>query len=70
MFLKNGGDPYTLQYLLGHEDMSTVREYAKITAQDAKEMYRSPLDALEQGGMDAYMAEYERAACLAILSGY
>lgn len=48
MFLKNGGDPYTLQYLLGHEDMSTVREYVKIAAQDAKEMYRSPLDALEE----------------------
>ena len=32
--------------LLGHEDMTTVREYVKIAAQDAKEMYRSPLDAL------------------------
>lgn len=38
MFLKNGGDPHTLQYLLGHEDMSTVRENVKIAAQDAKEM--------------------------------
>jgi integrase/recombinase XerD len=46
LFLKGGGDPYTLQYLLGHEDMTTVREYVKIAAQDAKEMYRSPLDAL------------------------
>lgn len=46
MFLKNSGDPYSLQYLLGHEDMSTVKEYVKIAAQDAKEMYRSPLDAL------------------------
>lgn len=24
MFLKNGGAPYTLQYLLGHEDMTTI----------------------------------------------
>ena len=47
MFLKNGRDPYTLQYLLVHKDMGTVREYVKIAAQDAKEMYRSPLDALE-----------------------
>jgi site-specific recombinase XerD len=46
MFLKGGGDPYTLQYLLGHEDMTTVREYVKIAARDAKDMYRSPLDAL------------------------
>jgi hypothetical protein len=31
---------------LGYEDMTTVGEYVKIAAQDAKEMYRSPLDAL------------------------
>jgi site-specific recombinase XerD len=47
MFLKNGGDPYILQYLLGHEDMTTVREYVEIAAQDAKDMYRSTPDALE-----------------------
>jgi hypothetical protein len=41
MFLKNGGDPYTLQYLLGHEDMTTVREYVKIAAHDAKEAAES-----------------------------
>jgi site-specific recombinase XerD len=45
-YLKLGGDPYSLQYLLGHEDMATVREYVKIAAQDVKEMYKSPLDAL------------------------
>lgn len=46
-YLKLSGDPYSLQYLLGHEDMSTVREYVKIAAQDASDMYRSPLDALK-----------------------
>lgn len=46
MLLKIGGDLYTPQYLLGHEHTSTVREYVKIAAQDAKEMHRSPLDAL------------------------
>jgi integrase/recombinase XerD len=46
MFLKNGGDPYTLQYLLGHEDMTVTREYVKIAATDVKDMYKSPLDAL------------------------
>jgi site-specific recombinase XerD len=46
-YLKLGGDPYSLQYLLGHEDMTTVREYVKIAAADVLDMYRSPLDALE-----------------------
>jgi integrase/recombinase XerD len=48
LYLKGGGDPYTLQYLLGHEDMTVTREYVKIAAQDAREMYRSPLDALRK----------------------
>src|SRR5512139_859528 len=47
LYLKNRGDPYSLQYLLGHEDMTVTREYVKIAAQDAKEMYRSPLDQLD-----------------------
>ena len=45
-YLKLGGDPYSLQYLLGHEDMTVTKHYVKIAAQDATEMYRSPLDAL------------------------
>ena len=45
-YLKLRGDPYSLQYLLGHEDMTVTREYVKIAAQDASDMYRSPLDAL------------------------
>jgi site-specific recombinase XerD len=32
LFPKNGGDPYTLQYLPGHEDTTTAREYVKIAA--------------------------------------
>ena len=35
------------QYILGHEDMSTVREYVKVAARDIEDLYRSPLDALE-----------------------
>lgn len=46
-YLKLGGDPYSLQYLLGHEDMTTVREYVKIAATDVADLYRSPLDALQ-----------------------
>ena len=35
------------QYILGHEDMTTVREYVKVAARDVKDLYRSPPDALE-----------------------
>jgi site-specific recombinase XerD len=46
-YLKLGGDPFSLQYILGHEDMTAVREYVKVAARDVKDLYRSPLDALE-----------------------
>jgi integrase/recombinase XerD len=46
MFLKSGSDPYTLQYLLGHEDMTVTREYVKIAATNVRDLYESPLDAL------------------------
>jgi site-specific recombinase XerD len=45
-YLKLGGDPYSLQYLLGHEDMTITKMYVKLAAQDVKDLYRSPLDAL------------------------
>jgi site-specific recombinase XerD len=45
-FAFQGGDPYSLQYLLGHEDMTVTKQYVKIAAQDVTEMYRSPLEAL------------------------
>ncbi len=44
---------------LGHEDVTTVREYVKIAARDAREMYRSPLDAL-----------WRCAPVLAVLRGF
>ena len=44
--LKMGGDPYSLQHLMGHEDFTTVKEYVKLANRDVQEMYRSPLDAL------------------------
>jgi site-specific recombinase XerD len=46
MYLKLGGDPYSLQYLLGHEDMGMTRQYVKISSHDARDLYRSPLDSL------------------------
>ena len=45
-YLKLGGDPYSLQHLMGHEDFTTVKEYVKLANRDVQEMYRSPLDAL------------------------
>jgi integrase/recombinase XerD len=45
-YIKKGGDPYTLQYLLGHEDMTVTRMYVKMAAQDVTGTYRSLLDGL------------------------
>jgi site-specific recombinase XerD len=47
LYLKLKGDPYSLQYLLGHEDMTMTRRYVKIAARDPSDMYRSPLDSLQ-----------------------
>ena len=46
-YLKRGGDPFSLQYILGHEDVTTVPQYVKVAAWDMKDLYRSLLDALE-----------------------
>jgi site-specific recombinase XerD len=32
--IKEGGDPHSLPYLLGYEDMTVTRMYAKLAAQD------------------------------------
>ncbi len=45
-YLRGGGDPYSLQYLLGHKDMTVTRMYVKLAAVDVKELYKSPLDRL------------------------
>lgn len=46
MYLRAGGDAYSLQYLLGHSDMTVTRMYVKLAAVDVIEMYKSPLDRL------------------------
>jgi site-specific recombinase XerD len=45
-YIKEGGDPFSLQYLLGHEDMTVTRMYVKIADTEAKRTYRSLLDGL------------------------
>lgn len=48
MYLRNGGDPYTLQLLLGHTEMDTVRIYLSIAQSDLEARHRlaSPVDRL------------------------
>lgn len=46
MYLRAGGDAYSLQYLLGHSDMTVTRMYVSIAAVDIGELYKSPLDRL------------------------
>jgi len=47
-FLRNGGDVYTLQRLMGHSDLSVLRRYLKLTDQDAQNAHAkySPADRL------------------------
>ena len=42
----NGGDPFSLQKILGHSDMSMVRKYIQMTDSDVKRQHNtfSPLN--------------------------
>jgi len=47
-FLRNGGDVFTLQMLLGHADLSVLRRYLKQTGNDLQSVHAkvSPVDSL------------------------
>lgn len=48
LYVLNGGDPFSLQRILGHSDMSMVRKYIQMTNTDIKSQhnYFSPLNAV------------------------
>lgn len=48
MFLRNGGNVYALQALLGHSSMDTVRRYVKLAQVDLEQAHRraSPVENL------------------------
>lgn len=47
-YIMNGGDPFSLQKILGHSDMSTVRKYIQMTNADVKRQHNnfSPLNLI------------------------
>lgn len=49
-FLKNGGDLFTLQSLLGHSEVETTRGYVQMEPEELQEIYvkNSPLDRIRR----------------------
>ena len=48
-YLRNGGDVFSLQKLLGHSDLTMTRRYAELSQTDVQEKHRqfSPADRLQ-----------------------
>lgn len=41
LYIQNGGDPFSLQKILGHTDMSMTRKYVNMTCMDVKRQHNS-----------------------------
>ncbi|MDN5331422.1 MAG: integrase/recombinase XerD [Tepidanaerobacteraceae bacterium] len=54
-FLKAGGDPFSLQRILGHTDLTMTRRYVRLSQDDIKEVHEkaSPVQKLQQLGKRA-----------------
>ncbi|KXG73767.1 Tyrosine recombinase XerC [Fervidicola ferrireducens] len=54
-FLKAGGDPFSLQRILGHTDLTMTRRYVRLSQDDIKEVHEkaSPVQKLQQMGKRA-----------------
>lgn len=54
-FLKAGGDPFSLQRLLGHSDLTMTKRYIRLLQDDLKEAHEkaSPVQKLQQMGKRA-----------------
>jgi len=54
-FLKAGGDPFSLQRMLGHTDLTMTKRYIRFTQDDLKEIHEkaSPIQKLQQMGKRA-----------------
>lgn len=48
LYLRKGGNAFSLQNTLGHEDMSMTKRYVNLSGQDLKEIHKtaSPLNSL------------------------
>lgn len=51
-YVRNGGDPFSLQAILGHSTLDMVRNYVNMASRDVCVQHRkfSPMDRLESGG--------------------
>jgi len=51
-YIRNGGDPFSLQAILGHSTLEMVRNYVNLASRDVMVQHRkfSPLDRLFAGG--------------------
>lgn len=47
-YIMNGGDPFSLQKILGHSDMSMTRKYIQITDTDVRKQHNafSPINSI------------------------